>query len=213
MEDADDLVLLAADKQMTEALRGILSRPEALGIRSLSFAVYPHPHKDPGCLREAHQFLRPFLADADHALVLFDYVGCGVSNEASPAEIEDEVEENLRRSGWNERARCVVIDPELEVWVWSDSREVGRCLGWGGTQRIQDWLRATGRWLADEPKPSNPQEAVDEALEKVGQPRSSSLFRELAESVSLRRCEDDAFQRFRTILQEWFPPSWKEGST
>lgn len=54
MEDADDLALLAADKQMAEALRGMLSRPQALGIRSVSSVVYQHPRKDPGCWREAH---------------------------------------------------------------------------------------------------------------------------------------------------------------
>lgn len=142
--------------------------------------------------------------------MLFDYVGCGASGETPPSDIQKEVEENLRRSGWNERARCVVIDPELEVWVWSDSSEVGRCLGWEGTRQVQDWLRSTGRWPDDSSKPPVPKEAVEEALEEVGRPRSSSMFQELAKSVSLRRCEDEAFQRFQAILQEWFPPSWQQ---
>lgn len=212
MEDAGDLVLLAADKQMAETLRGMLSRPRSLGIRSVTFTVYQHPGKDPGCRREAHQFLRPFHAEFRHALVLFDYVGCGASDEMSPSELENEVEENLRRSGWKGRARCVVIDPELEVWVWSDSPEVGQCLGWEGTRQVQDWLRATDRWPDDSLKPPAPKEAIEEALEEVGRPRSSSMFRRLAESVSLRRCEDEAFQRFRELLREWFPPSWAETS-
>jgi hypothetical protein len=212
MEHADDLVLLAADKQMAETLRGILSRPQALAIRALSFAVYHHPHKDPGCRREAHKFLRPLHTDFRRALVLFDYVGCGVSSETSPAEVEAEVEEKLGSSGWGERARCVVIDPELEVWVWSDSPEVGRCLGWEGARarQVQDWLRSTDRWPDDSPKPPAPKEAVEEALQEVRQPRSSALFRELAESVSLSGCEDESFQRFRAVLQEWFPPSWQQ---
>jgi hypothetical protein len=71
--------------------------------------------------------------------VLFDYYGCGAEHEMAPEEIEDEVEEKLSRSGWEDRARCVVIDPELEVWVWSDSPEVDRCLGWKSEpRRVQD---------------------------------------------------------------------------
>jgi hypothetical protein len=211
MEDADDLVLLAADKQMAETLRGILSRPEALNIQPISYTVYTHPNKDPGCRREAHRFLRPFHSDFRHALVLFDYDGCGAAGTSTSDEIEEALEETLRRSGWEERARCVVIDPELEVWVWSDSSEVDRCLGWEhAPQRVQDWIRETDQWPVDDPKPPAPKEAVERALEEVGQPRSSSLFRELAESVSLRRCEDPTFRRFCNLLRKWFPPAWQQ---
>ena len=211
MEDADDLVLLAADKQMAETLRGILSRPEALGTREISYTVNVHVKRDPGCRTDAHNFLRSFQADFDHALVLFDYEGCGASGSSSPREVESEVEDRLRKTGWENRARCVVIDPELEVWVWSGSPEVDRCLGWDPSrQRVRDWLRAQNRWPAEAPKPPAPKAAVEEVLEAVHQPWSSSLFRELAETVSLERCEDESFQRFRRILQEWFPPSWRQ---
>jgi hypothetical protein len=211
MEDVDDLVVLAADKQMQETVRGLLSRPRAFEIHSISFTVYSHPNKDPGCRREAHQFLRPFHADFRHGLVLLDYKGCGVSRTSSPDEIESSVEEKLQRLGWDERARCVVIDPELEVWVWSESPEVDRCLGWEKVpQRVQEWLRANDRWPDDATKPPEPKDSLEEVLKEVRQPRSSSLFRELAESVSLRRCEDESFRRFRRILQAWFPPSWRQ---
>jgi hypothetical protein len=143
--------------------------------------------------------------------VLLDYKGCGVSRTSSSDEIESSVEERLQRSGWDERARCVVIDPELEVWVWSESPEVDRCLGWEKVpQRVQEWLRANDRWPDDATKPPEPKDSLEEVLKEVRQPRSSSLFRELAESVSLRRCEDESFRRFRRILQAWFPPSWQQ---
>ena len=211
MEDAGDLVLLSADKQMAETLRGILSRPEALGTREISCTVNTHVKRDPGCRTDAHNFLRSFQTDFDHALVLFDYEGCGASGSSSPREVESEVEDRLRKTGWENRARCVVIDPELEVWVWSGSPEVDRCLGWDPSgQRVQDWLRAHDRWPMEAPKPPAPKAAVEKVLAAVHQPRSSSLFRELAETVSLERCEDESFQRFRRILQEWFPPSWRQ---
>lgn len=205
----DDLVLLVADKQMAETVRGILSRPRALGIRTISFTVYAHPNKDPGCRREAHRFLRPFQDDFRRGLVLFDRQGCGAPEDAPAEDVETRVEKKLRRAGWEDRARCVVIDPELEVWVWSDSPEVGECLGWPSREpRVQDWLRSTGRWPDDASKPPHPKEALEHALETVRQPRSSALFRDLAESVSFGRCTDPSFQRFHKRLQEWFAEDW-----
>lgn len=214
MEDSEDLVILSADKQMQEALRGLLSRPEALQIRSVSFSVYTHPRHDAGCRTEAHQFLRSFHEEADHALVLFDYHGCGAQHEASPSEIEGKVEDNLARSGWQNRARCVVIDPELEVWVWSDSPEVDRCLGWENrSTRVPEWLREQGWWPQDASKPPRPKAALERALEEVRQPRSSALFRELASAVSVARCKDPSFQQLQNTLRDWFPPPWGSGDT
>ncbi|HEX6900052.1 MAG TPA: hypothetical protein VF789_10080 [Thermoanaerobaculia bacterium] len=37
-----------------------------------------------------------------------------------------------------------------------------------------------------------------------GQPRSSSLYNQLARSVSLDRCVDDSFVKLRRTLQAWF---------
>jgi hypothetical protein len=211
MDDPDDLIVLAADNQMQEALRGILSRPRALAITPISFEVFSHPHKDPGCRKKAHEFLRNLRSDYQYGLVLFDYDGCGASHTSSPGEIVSDVEERLQQSGWGDQARCVVIDPELEVWVWSNSQEVDQCLGWAdASQRLRDWLRESRHWPSDLPKPPDPKQAVEDALREAQLPHSSSIFRELAESVSLERCEDDGFQRFRQILQSWFPPSWRQ---
>jgi hypothetical protein len=211
MDDPDDLVVLAADNQMQEALRGILSRPRALAIASISFTVFSHPEKDPGCRQKAHEFLRNLRSDYRHGLVLFDYEGCGASHISTPSEITSDVEERLHRSGWENQARCVVIDPELEVWVWADSSKVDDCLGWSSSShQLRDWLREKDHWPPDVTKPPAPKDAMEDALREARLPHSSSIFRELAESVSLRGCEDEAFQRFRRILQEWFPPSWKQ---
>ena len=48
-------------------------------------------------------------------------------------EIETEVEGRLHKNGWAVDAVCVVvIQPEIEAWVWAGSANVAAALGWGG---------------------------------------------------------------------------------
>lgn len=124
-----DLIALVADKSIECTLRGLLSRPEALRIRSILCDVFVHPERDPACLRKAAPFLRPYTEAYRHALVIFDRDGCG-GGERLRVQLEAEVERLLAKAGWGDRAAAVVIDPELENWVWSDSPQVDRVLGW-----------------------------------------------------------------------------------
>lgn len=46
-----DLVLLVADGNTEHTVKGLLSRPEAPGIRAVKFEVIKHVERDPGCLK------------------------------------------------------------------------------------------------------------------------------------------------------------------
>ncbi|MBN2491925.1 MAG: hypothetical protein JXQ29_13845 [Planctomycetes bacterium] len=198
-----DLVVLAADKSTEEAVHGLLGRPQAIGIRPIVYTIVRHPHKDPGCYHRPEGFLLPYAGDTDHALVIFDRAWEGVP-EAEPQELGRHVEERLRPA-WGDRARTVVIDPELEIWVWSDSPNVDKVLGWTGHEPpLRVWLEERGYWPRNALKPPNPKRAYLEALEEVRQQKSSSNFRNLAGTVGLSRCGDPSFTRLREILQEWF---------
>ena len=191
---------------MQLAVEGVLSRYQSLGIRQVAGRVF---HANPPYDSETHQrcqdYLRPFQWLARYALVIFDREGCG--SGASREEIETEVRDRLERNGWGGRSAAVVIDPELEVWVWSDSPRVDAVLGWAqGQTRLRNWLVEEGFLQAGHQKPERPQEALDAALRKSNKKRSSSLFFELATSVSFARCIDPAFQKLKQTLQEWFPP-------
>lgn len=202
---ASDLVILTSDKNMEWAVRGLLSRPGALGIRSINFEVYVHPERDPGCLRSGYSFLRSMTSRFAHAIVMFDHMGCGREQETSE-KLEKEVSDHLAKAGWVDRATAVVLSPELEVWIWSDSPEVDRCLGWSHKQPdLRTWLREQGIWASQAPKPSDPKAAIELSLRRVRKPRSSSLYKQIAESVSFQRCDDAAFRRFLQVLQSWFP--------
>lgn len=199
-----DLVVLTADKNARFALQGILKRHPSLGIRQLAPDYYQHPGKDPGVLHSAHDFLRSFSKAYGHALVIMDREGSG-QEEVSRADMEARIESALSNSGWGDRAAAVVIDPELDTWVWSDSPHVDHELGWSGCNPdLRSWLRNRNLLAADATKPHRPKEALEVALKQVRKPRSSALYQAIAVKVSLARCTDPAFVKLKTVLQGWF---------
>lgn len=196
-----DLVLLVADGQMKAALEPLLARHNALGIRPLKVDCFKHPRHDPGVLHEAGKFLSLHLKQYSRALVLFDREGCGQENKTA-AELEQQVQEQLDRAGWENRSAVIVLDPELEVWVWSDSPHVAEVLGLSQAKLQSLVARSTPPGLK---KPKNPKQVMDEALQLSGIPRSSSLYAALAKQVSLADCTDRAFLRLKQALRKWFP--------
>jgi hypothetical protein len=199
-----DLVVLVPGRDEVRSLAGLLARPAAIRIRPVTVEFQQHPDRDAGCRLHAHDFLRRETGRFAHALVLFDRVGCG-ADRRTPEELEAEVERRLGESGWGDRAAAVVIDPELEAWVWSDSPHVARCLGWRShAPDLRAWLRSQGLWTETDQKPSDPKAAVERVLIHVGRARSSAIYEELAKRVSSRRCVDPAFLRLRDILARWF---------
>lgn len=206
MEYPKDLAVLVADKNMESSIKGILQRPEALGIPHISFDIYPHPKNDPGCFQWGHDFLRPFVNRFRHALVILDHHGCGKETQTRE-QVEGDIEKRLYTSGWEERAAAIVIDPELENWLWSDSPEVDTALGWKGkSPPLRTWLKNQGFQESGLLKPSPPKEAVESALREVRKPRSSSIYSQIAEKASLKRCKDPAFLKLKETLAQWFKP-------
>ena len=203
-----DLVVLTADKNWMAALQGIFSRPEALGIRPIQSETFRHPRKDPGCVNDGVAFLSNFSEQYHYGLLIFDYEGCGKEQTGSPRALQDALNEQLSRSRWGDRARAVVLSPELEAWVWSNSPHVDEAIGWKNRQpALIDWLTERGWLQPGKIKPARPKEAFEAALREVRIPRSSSLYQQIAERVSLRRCQDAIFLEFTGILRNWFPVS------
>lgn len=206
MANREDLVVLVADKDMQMALEGILSRTRSIPIRPVRFQIYRHPERDPGCRGKGVEFLRGVQSRFAHALLLFDREGSG-SGSVLRATMEAELESGLSQSGWGGRGRAIVIDPELEAWVWSDSPQVETTLGWtGASPSLRDWLHSEGFLGERSVKPRDPKTAYLAALKEKRIGRSASIFRELAETVSFDRCRDGAFRKLVATLREWFPP-------
>jgi hypothetical protein len=200
-----DLVVVVADKDMEYTIRGLLSREKALRMRAVSAEVFAHPEHDPGCYLRSHTFLRSMVNKYAKAIVLFDRAGCG-ADARTRAKLEAEVEERLGGSGWKGRCGAIVLDPELEIWVWSDAPHVAEILGWRGrTPPLPQWLRDEQFWQDGAAKPHAPKEAMQAVLRLTQLPRSASRYKQLAEAVSLDRCRDAAFLKLKRTLQVWFP--------
>jgi hypothetical protein len=200
-----DLVILVPDKNIEYALKGILGRPESLGIRPVAAEIHSHPGHDPGCFSAGPEFLLFALNQAAHAMIAFDHDGSGHEHRMDRTQMETDLEQRLAAAGWAGRSAAIAIAPELENWVWSDSPHVDIVLGWAGRQPpLREWLLRQGLLEKPTSKPPRPKEAMLAALRVAGKSRTSRLYADLARKVSFQRCGDDAFLKFRRVLKEWF---------
>ena len=200
-----DLAIVVADKSMGEAIQGILTRPEAVGMRRInSPTVVVHPNHDPGVWKSGHELLSVYERDHAHGLMLLDHAWEGNPHK-EPLALAEEIEDKCRPA-WGDRARCIVITPELEVWAWARSPHVARTLKWESDRALRGWLRAQGFVEEGETKPQDPKRAYEAALREKRARKSAALFRELAEKVAFGSCEDTAFRTLLGLLRTWFPP-------
>ena len=124
-----DLVVLAADKNIQQVLGGLFERPQALDIRPIQFDVLVHPQHDPACALRGVEFLSKFSEQYRNGLLIFDHEGCG-REERPYLELQEELNgQFVNNSEWGDQARALVLSPELEAWVWSDSPHVDEIAG------------------------------------------------------------------------------------
>jgi len=196
------LACVVADKNIEAAVSALLeSRRPALGLPAFSLEIVVHPRRDPGCYHEGPDFLKGLMGtDNRQGLLVFDQAWKG-NPHATAVDTETAVRERFEPLGIAGRAEVVVIEPEIEAWVWSSSPHVGQVLGWDGNHTtLRSWLAEQGLWPDKAPKPPDPKAAVEAVLSKQRIPRSSAIYRNLARRVSLEGCQDAAFLRFRECL-------------
>lgn len=204
-----DLLVLVPDADIEQAMKGLLVRTDNIDIAPVDFEIRRHVNRDSGCRANAASYLQPYLRAYRYALVTFDRHGCG--SRGTREEIQEEVESDLTRNGWENRSKVIVIDPEIEVWVWSRSPVVAAVLGWGNDfEALRRWLVSENLWAPNHRKPQDPKDAMRKAMERARlRPkarRSSSKFRDLATLVDFTDCEDPSFVELTRTLRAWFPP-------
>ena len=195
MRNRLDLVVLVADKDAEVGFRALLRRHRDLRTRPFSFDVFREPMHDPAVYRYCHHFLRDYQRTYSRTLVVFDREGSG-AEDLEASELEREVEERLGKNGWLQRCAALVLDPELEAWVWLDSAVLARHL------RIS---RERLREILGEAKPKDPKAQLEKIWREKGIRRSSAFYQALAQEVNFHTCRDRAFRKFLRVLRTWFP--------
>jgi hypothetical protein len=201
-----DLVVLVADDDMAGVLSALLDqRQRALRVRDIDYGLMVHPGHDPALRTRAHEDLRGAQGRYRAAVVLLDREGSGAGRQG-PEMVEAEIEARLRASGWPPgSAVAIVIDPELEAWVWGQTVPVARALGLS-VEELGQILMPFG--VDETGKVRQPKSALRAVLRRLHprRPRSPAVLAELAKRIGkLERCQDRAFRKLLRVLREWFP--------
>ena len=170
-----DLFVLTADADMQAVFRAILVRHEVLGIRQIDFTVDRHTNRDSGVFRTGPEFLRA-IPKQEYArfLIAFDHDGSGCSKSVSDcAEI---VQARLNSCSFTDRSSVVIIEPELEEWLWHDA--------------------------APDPK----ERLQREFLKSHMRPPRVRDYEQIAAQANLTAWESSvSFRNLKATLQDWFP--------
>ncbi|HOK10288.1 MAG TPA: hypothetical protein PLT82_03795 [Candidatus Hydrogenedens sp.] len=206
-----DIVFLVADNDMSQGIKGLLSRlfPEK---KLNDFCdIYKEPNRDAGVYKNASDFLRKFLKQYRYAMVFLDLEGSG-QEKKTREEIEIEIETQLVYNGWaKENVKVIVFAPELEIWLWVESQIISKKLGWDNYQELKKCLISKGYWEKGITKPKKPKESLKFALKEKGIPFSPSIFKKIAENIpfeNFQRCQDASFRKFIETLERWYDKKW-----
>lgn len=204
--------ILVADSNMAAAFKGYFSRDRwdlSLGCAHFHFNaelggdLLVADDADPGVYTRAHNYLDTYRTSHAHALVVLD---CEWEGSPGKASIVEHITARLVASGWAEDAvKVIVIDPELENWLWQDKPQVADVLRYKGDKSLRQYLADSGLWPVDAAKPPRPKETAEWVLKQTRQPRSSAIYQKLAEHISIKGCTDAAFAEMHAAFAAWFP--------
>lgn len=173
----NDLLFFVADKNMAEAVGGLLERDQVHRIvacapfkfdarRDIKVAA---GQNDPGLYVRANELLRPLAADYAHAVVIVDEEWDG---SPGAEEIERALRCHLDDAGWSEaNSLGLVVRPEADVWLWSDSPHSARALGWASWDVLRPRLEEQGFLAAGRTKPVRPKDAAEWVMPRIDRSR------------------------------------------
>lgn len=205
-----DCFFIVADANMEYTLRGMLSRGRfdltlqcgTFGFDARLDLMVAVGDNDPGLFERIESYVRPVRFTHSHLVVMIDAEWAG---SPGAVRIRAHIVDGCVRSGWpGNDVVAVVLDPELETWIWQDSPIVESVVGYSGSSLRRE-LASSGAWPLESAKPLRPKETLEAQLRRNRIPRSSALYRQIAERISVKGCVDPAFAELRTALQRWFP--------
>lgn len=198
-----DLLLYCADSDMRFSLDTILTnRRESLNIKHIKYKIIVDQLHDSSIVKKDSNYfsLLKNQTNAQKLLVILDNEWDGSPGKNK---IKDRILSNLQLSIWQKGDyEVIVIDPELEIWVWSNYQSFANSIN-RGINIVENTARRLG-WDGVN-KPKNPKFVYEELLRSLDISKSSSVFTDIAQFISLNRCSDESFQLFKNTLKSWFP--------
>ncbi len=200
-----DILILTADKCAELTMKALMNRmPKSENIAEFCFDVITHPKRDPGIANQAVEYVRPYIGDYRFLLVIFDHEGSGMENYPR-IDLESHIESELNQNGWQDRNACILLEPELESWLWVNKTHLHRVMEWRNEQDIYSWLEMNGfNSLPTIRKPERPKEAFESALRFQKIPFSAALYSGLAQQASYKDCVDPSFKKLVSAVRNWF---------
>lgn len=216
-----ECAFLVADKAMKAVFETFFNRNGAfarLGTREFTYDLIQTPGEtDPDLYQRPDEVLADQLVTPEthpRVVVTLDQQ----FHTGFPAKhIRDTARERLKTAGW-ERAQIhvVVIEPELESWMWHDAdgpmQVVEAAFRYDRAHRgglpLREKLAQQNFWPANQAKPKDPKAAFDWARAGYRKASRRDIFCEIVERVGISHCQDGAFQELRAVLAAWFPPAW-----
>lgn len=199
-----DLLVVLEGPRDREVIRAVLGRPAALGIRQITFQCVQRSSavcaQGPDIARQQRNRFR-------YVICLWDHQGSGQGK--TPARAQGEVQAQLNRNTLKGCSKALVIDPELEIWLWQDQAAIVNVLGVGMNQLWQSlnaWQQAqfptqTVRALIRQ----FPKEALEEVIRQAGEKPSAALYGRIAAKANLQLWGSvPSFKLFRRTLRRWF---------
>ncbi|MEA1647473.1 hypothetical protein UAJ10_00400 [Nitrospirillum sp. BR 11164] len=206
-----DCLFFVADSNIEFAIRGLFERGGVFNIIGCSpFSFDPKQdlavargQNDPGLYARAKDLIQPFHGTHRRIIVIMDEDWDGTPGQAK---IEEQLNSHIEAAGWGAgNGKAIVVTPEADNWIWSDSPHTAAALGWESFEQIRNWLNSQGMWPENMSKPPRPKEALEKVLRLKCKPRSSSLYRIVAGKSSVKRCLDPSVELIFSTLRGWFP--------
>ena len=218
-----ELAVLVADEGLKQMFQAFFAREnfhQSIGCTYFEIAANDikceAAQTDGAIYKRGHILARPLKYTHRRILIVLDRDWDG-KRAKTAEEIRLNIESNLSRD-WNEYA-VIVIDPELECWIWVTTTadnvtyevhpHVRQCLAYESDVSLRKWLQDIGHWGVGESKPKDPKSAYLATIKHARSQGSSirqsnAIFAKIASRISPAACVDPAFIALRNKLISWF---------
>ncbi len=204
-----DLLVYVADADALAFLRAVLNRPQALGVRPISFDIERHPQRDAGMVQSGAELARMKKGKYHKALLMWDHHGSGRDHRQSASEVEQEIQSKLDSFTWSGNSAVTVLVPELEQWLWfCESAIAAHCAI--TVNQLTQWQEERAAQLgttttilkSDQPKELF-EHVIRERLKRTISPRDFEEIGSRASINGLTTCA--SFLAVASTLRNWFP--------